>query len=109
MILGKILYVDDDKLLTSTFTTLMKVEGFKDVVVFNNPIEAVEYLLAGYLAIDMMKGSVGEQVGLKLQQMGYNCLSRAHDNDVQVGVEVMPQQEVHSTLVNSRRGHYYGL
>ena len=44
MNLGKILYVDDDKLLTSTFTTLMKVEGFKDVVVFNNPIEAVEYL-----------------------------------------------------------------
>lgn len=44
MNLGKILYVDDDKLLTSTFTTLMKVEGFKDVVVFNNPIEAIEYL-----------------------------------------------------------------
>lgn len=44
MNLGKILYVDDDKLLTSTFTTLMKVEGFKDVVVFNNPVEAVEYL-----------------------------------------------------------------
>ncbi len=44
MDLGKILYVDDDKLLTSTFSTLMKVEGFKDVVVYNNPIEAVEYL-----------------------------------------------------------------
>ncbi len=44
MRLGKILYVDDDKLLTSTFTTLMKVEGFKDVVVYNNPLEAVEYL-----------------------------------------------------------------
>ena len=36
MDLGKILYVDDDKLLTSTFSTLMKVEGFKDVVVYNN-------------------------------------------------------------------------
>ncbi|MBD5401192.1 response regulator [bacterium] len=44
MNLGKILYVDDDKLLTSTFTTLMMVEGFKDVVVYNNPLEAVEYL-----------------------------------------------------------------
>ncbi len=44
MTLGKILYVDDDKLLTSTFCTLMKVEGFEDVVVFNNPTEAVEYL-----------------------------------------------------------------
>ncbi|MBR1425178.1 response regulator [bacterium] len=44
MSLGKILYVDDDKLLTSTFATLMKVEGFKDVVIYNNPLEAVEYL-----------------------------------------------------------------
>jgi len=44
MKLGKILYVDDDKLLTSTFTTLMKVEGFKDVVVYNDPVKAVEYL-----------------------------------------------------------------
>jgi len=44
MNLGKILYVDDDKLLTSTFATLMKVEGFKDVVIFNNPFDAVEYL-----------------------------------------------------------------
>src|SRR5574344_548293 len=44
MNLGKILYVDDDKLLTSTFCTLMKVEGFEDVTVFNNPVEAVEYL-----------------------------------------------------------------
>lgn len=44
MDLGKILYVDDDKLLTSTFTTLMKVEGFKNVVVYNNPVDAIEYL-----------------------------------------------------------------
>ena len=44
MNLGKILYVDDDKLLTSTFTTLMQVEGFDDVAVYNNPLEAVEYL-----------------------------------------------------------------
>lgn len=44
MNLGKILYVDDDKLLTSTFSTLMKVEGFNDVVIYNNPQEALEYL-----------------------------------------------------------------
>lgn len=44
MTLGKILYVDDDKLLTSTFSTLMQVEGFDDVVIYNNPKEAVEYL-----------------------------------------------------------------
>lgn len=44
MNLGKILYVDDDKLLTATFATLMKVEGFEDVVIYNNPLEAVVYL-----------------------------------------------------------------
>ncbi|MDY6310133.1 MAG: ATP-binding protein [Cyanobacteriota bacterium] len=44
MSLGKILYVDDDKLLTSTFATLMKVEGFNDVVIYNDPKEALEYL-----------------------------------------------------------------
>ncbi len=44
MSLGKILYVDDDKLLTSTFATLMKVEGFDDVVIYNNPLDAIEYL-----------------------------------------------------------------
>lgn len=44
MDLGKIIYVDDEKMLTSTFSTLMKIEGFKDVVVFNNPVEALDYL-----------------------------------------------------------------
>ncbi len=44
MKLGKILYVDDDTLLTSTFSTLMKVEGFNNVVVFNEPQKAIEYL-----------------------------------------------------------------
>ena len=44
MNLGKIVYVDDEKILTSSFSTLMKIEGFKDVVVFNNPLEAIEYL-----------------------------------------------------------------
>lgn len=44
MNLGKILYVDDDKLLTSTFSTLMKVEGFEGVVIYNSPKEALEYL-----------------------------------------------------------------
>ena len=44
MSLGKIVYVDDEKILTSTFSTLMKIEGFKDVAVFNNPLEALDYL-----------------------------------------------------------------
>ena len=44
MNLGKIVYVDDEKMLTSTFSTLMKIEGFTDVVVFNNPLDALDYL-----------------------------------------------------------------
>lgn len=44
MSLGKIIYVDDEVMLTSTFSTLMKIEGFKDVVVFNSPVEALESL-----------------------------------------------------------------
>lgn len=44
MNLGKIIYVDDEVMLTSTFSTLMKIEGFKDIVVFNSPVDALEYL-----------------------------------------------------------------
>ena len=44
MINGKIVIVDDEKMVTSSFKTLLKVEGFSDVICFNNPVEAVEYL-----------------------------------------------------------------
>ena len=41
---GKIVVVDDEKIVTSAFSTLLKVEGFSDVTIFNNPKDAVEYL-----------------------------------------------------------------
>lgn len=44
MINGKILIVDDEKIVTSAFKTLLKVEGFSDVNCYNNPVEAVEFL-----------------------------------------------------------------
>lgn len=44
MINGKILIVDDEKIVTSAFKTLLKVEGFSDVNCFNNPEEAVQFL-----------------------------------------------------------------
>lgn len=37
MISGKIVIVDDEKIVTSAFKTLLKVEGFSDVNCFNNP------------------------------------------------------------------------
>ena len=41
---GKIVVVDDEKIVTSAFKTLLKVEGFSDAHFFNNPKEAVEFL-----------------------------------------------------------------
>ena len=41
---GKIVVVDDEKIVTSAFNTLLKVEGFSDAHFFNNPKEALEFL-----------------------------------------------------------------
>ena len=41
---GKIVVVDDEKIVTSAFKTLLKVEGFSDAHFFNSPKEAVEFL-----------------------------------------------------------------
>lgn len=39
-----IVAVDDEKMVTSAFKALFKVEGYNDVHLFNNPKEAVEFL-----------------------------------------------------------------
>lgn len=39
-----IVVVDDEKIVTSAFKTLLKVEGFTNAHFFNNPSEAVEFL-----------------------------------------------------------------
>ena len=41
---GKIVVVDDEKIVTSAFSTLFKVEGFSDTHCFNSPTEALEFL-----------------------------------------------------------------
>ena len=41
---GKIVVVDDEKIVTSAFSTLLKVEGFNDAHFFNSPLEALEYM-----------------------------------------------------------------
>ena len=42
---GKIVVVDDEKIVTSAFKTLLKVEGFSDAHFFNSPKEALEFLV----------------------------------------------------------------
>lgn len=44
MVGRKILIIDDEQLVTKTLKTLLKLEGYKDVECFNNPLEAVEFL-----------------------------------------------------------------
>ena len=41
---GKIVVVDDERIVTSAFSTLLRVEGFSDVHFFNNPKEALDFL-----------------------------------------------------------------
>ena len=41
---GKIVVVDDEKIVTSAFKTLLKVEGFSDAHFFNSPKDALEFL-----------------------------------------------------------------
>lgn len=40
----KVLVLDDDKLVTSSLKSLFLIEGFEDVVYFNSPIDALDYL-----------------------------------------------------------------
>ena len=42
--MDKIVVVDDEKMVTSAFKALFKVEGFNDVHLFNSPKEALVYL-----------------------------------------------------------------
>lgn len=42
--MGKIVVLDDEKMVTSAFKALLKVEGFTDAEFFNKPKEAIEYL-----------------------------------------------------------------
>ena len=44
MIKGKIVVVDDERIVTSAFKTLLKVEGFSDAHFFNNPKDALTFL-----------------------------------------------------------------
>ncbi len=41
---AQIILVDDEKMVTSAFKTLLKVEGYTNVNCFNTPVEALEFL-----------------------------------------------------------------
>ena len=41
---GKIVVVDDEKIVTSAFKALFKVEGYSDIHLFNSPKDAIKFL-----------------------------------------------------------------
>ena len=62
---AKIVIVDDEKIVTSAFKTLLKVEGYQDVVGFNNPTEALDYLKQNVPSIIISDFLMPEMNGLE--------------------------------------------
>ncbi len=66
MDMGKdILVVDDDVIVTSALKTFFKVEGINNFVMFNNPLEAVEYLKSNKPCIIISDFMMPEMNGLE--------------------------------------------
>ena len=61
----RIVLVDDEKIVTSAFKTLLKVEGYSCVECFNNPLEALEYIKNNTPAIIVSDFLMPEMNGLE--------------------------------------------
>lgn len=66
-------------------------------------IEAIEYVLAGIMAIEFVKGTTGAQIGLQLEKQGYNLLKEAWTLDSHIGEEPIEDRSV-SSLLAARGG-----
>ncbi len=62
---GRILVVDDEKIVTSAFKTLLKVEGYNDVYLYNSPTEAVEFLKSNTVDLVVSDFIMPEMNGLE--------------------------------------------
>ncbi len=69
-------------------------------------VEALEYVVAGALAIDFVKGTTGAQLGLQLEKQGYTLLKQAFTLDFHVGVETIPEQSYRFNSFTSARGGF---
>lgn len=75
-----------------------------DVTLFSpTVIEAIEFVLAGYLCIDLINGTTGAQLGLNLEKQGYTLLREAWTLDSHIGAEVIQDRTV-DEFMQARRG-----
>ena len=63
-------------------------------------VEGIEFLLAGRIAMSLVKGQNGVQMGQGLMQLGYQSLTSAHDLDTPIDPE--PQPNPVSSFVSAR-------
>ncbi len=61
----KVLVLDDDKLVTSSLKSLLMLEGFTDVVYFNSPNDALEYLKENSRDVIISDFKMPEMTGLE--------------------------------------------
>ena len=61
----KVLVLDDDKLVTSSLKSLLMLEGFTDVVYFNSPKEALDYLNENSRDVIISDFKMPEMTGLE--------------------------------------------
>lgn len=61
----KVLVLDDDKLVTSSLKSLLMLEGFTDVVYFNSPNEALDYLKENSRDVIISDFKMPEMTGLE--------------------------------------------
>lgn len=61
-------------------------------------IEAIEFILAGYLSIDLINGTTGAQLGLNLEKQGYNLLREAWTLDSHIGAEMIPDNTTYDLM-----------
>lgn len=73
---GKIVVVDDEKIVTSAFKTLLKVEGFNNAHFFNNPKEALEFLASNIPDLVISDFLMPEMNGLEFLSEVKKCIRK---------------------------------
>ncbi len=70
--MGKILIVDDESMVTKTLSVLLGLEGFDNLITFNNPNEALKYLKENEVDLIISDFIMPEMDGIKFLEIAKN-------------------------------------